>query len=191
MSLQDIYDSYTAWQGAPAHILKFEDDPQPALPIHSLLYLPIEKEEVFESSLYTAGMSAHVMSEECPHAELNLDVLGRHPMDDYERLGQGLINIIRARFQQGLDFIPNSVIRNISLPLFEKMNSLLITDWAKGVQEYLPDLEPPVRLLRVLPLFDSEAAKVEAIGDLNTITAFVKSGINWADPSREPLTFSD
>lgn len=183
---EQLYASIEEWLGPPDEIQRFDEEGA-ALPLDLFVYFPREDEDLFTSAFLTVGLSMREMGEVCPHAELSLDVLGRLTPEERSASGRALVDFVRARLAGGEVFVPNSVVRGVRLPPFDRMGSVLVTDWAKGSPQWLEDVEPGVRALRLMPLFESEVASVEEVGDFDAITAFRRSGTKVTDPQRRPL----
>lgn len=189
MELSDLHAAYEEWLGAPDQVIQIRstaaDEPVGALDL--LYYGPIEEDEIEHSTLATAGLGLRRLPDPCPHAELSLDVRGALDADQLREFGAALAALIEDRLRAGAGFAPNLVLDDLRLPLFRRMSSLLLTDWAKDSPQWLTTDEPSIRMLRAIPLYAEEAAWVRQIGDSAAISAFRRGGVKWSDPERPPL----
>lgn len=191
MELETLHRGYEEWYGQPDYELSFHGDDANKIPspLDILYYFPREEEENYITSVATVGMSIYEMDEPCKNAELIIDVVGRQSRDDSDRLGNELANLIWNHFQKGLRFSPNMVMRDISLPLFDNMSCLFVMDWGEDSPEWLPDVETDVRLLKIVPIYESEANSLEEIEQDYRTAVFVQAIGNSDDPQRNPVSF--
>ncbi|WP_228062085.1 SMI1/KNR4 family protein [Coleofasciculus sp. LEGE 07081] len=155
-----------------------------------LFFQPAAEDNLSEDEYFTyiatAGMSTRIMQEPCKHVELILCVQERQPQAALELLGRRLAELAVLPFREGTSFTPNLLLYDVSLPLFERMDCALITNWGVYSPEWLPGIQPPVQLLSVKPVYKSEADIIEGIGDIEVCRRFRNEGINWDNPKRSP-----
>lgn len=193
ITLLDLHAAYQQWAGTPIASLELRhaevsDNIPTAMDI--LFFQPPPEDKVsskeFFTYITTAGMSTRIMQGPCQYVELILRVQGRHDLEKLKTTGRGLGELAIVPFREGTYFAPNLIVSNISLPLFEHMDSVLITNWGIQTPEYLPGLKMPVQLLSIHPIYASEADIIEAIGDVEASRRYAIQGINWDDPERPP-----
>jgi cell wall assembly regulator SMI1 len=82
------------------------------------------------------------------------------------------------------------ILDDVDLPLFTGMPSLLVTRWC-GEFEQLPDIDPPVVLLEVTPLFPREADTVRRIGAGEAFQRFWAEGVDPNVPERSEAELAE
>ena len=190
MNLQQLRAVFEEWYGEPHYVLTFARPDEQAIPDRlEILYYFGEEVEEYPTAIATIGLASYSPIMTSDRAELMLYVAIGQSQQDYERLGKGLANLVWRCLGLGSYFIPNQVLQDISIPLFERMNSLFVMDWGYKVPEWLPGIEPDVRVLEVVPIYDSEAEQLENIEE--TFRAEIcKQAIakgNRSNPLREPV----
>ena len=107
---------------------------------------------------------------------------------EYERVGKGLANLVWSCLANDSYFIPNQVIRGFSIPLFERMNCLFVMDWGYQFPEWL-SIEPEVRLLEVVPIYEGEAEQLDNIETAirENVFKLATEKENTSNPLREPV----
>lgn len=194
-TLSALHTAYERWAGIPAAILELQRDElkeQVPTELDILFFQPAEEDNLSEDEYFTyiatAGMSTRIMQGPCKHVELILCVQERQPQEALELLGRRLAELAVLPFREGTYFTPNLLLYDVSLPLFERMNCVLITNWGVYSPEWLPGIQPPVQLLSVKPVYKSEADIIERIGDIEACRRFRNEGINWDNPKRNPAS---
>jgi len=187
-----LHEGFRKWSGTPTAVSEFRhDDSSDDVPaeLDVLYFQPLLEEassgEELFTVLATAGMSTRIMRGLCPRAELILDIRGGYDWDDLYALGEKLAELAVAPFYGGPSYLPDQVLRNVSLPLFSSMDCILVTEW--GVHpppEWLPGVTPPVQLLSIQPLYAAEADIIEEIGASDAYRRFRAEDIDWDDPNR-------
>ncbi len=190
MNLQDLQRNFEEWYGEPHYVLTVAAPNQEAIPNRlDILYYFGEEVEKYPTDLATIGLASRRMNTLCEYAELMIDIAIGQSRQDYETLGKGFADLVWSCLRRGLSFSPNLVIWDVSLPLFEKMNCLFVMDWwGDEDPQWLLDIEPNVRVLKVIPIYESEAAQLDKL-DLTTRTrVFENAIVNPSDPQREPVS---
>ncbi len=194
ITLKKLRASYNEWSGKPKRIIELRREQKSTkVPdeMDLLFFQPDEEdnlpEEEFFTSMATAGMSTRTMKGPYESVELVLRVQGKYPDKDLEAVARRLGELAVVPFREGSYFAPDMIIWNFEFPLFEKMNCLLITNVGVNYESWLPGISPPVLLLWVKPLFESEAKIAESIGDKETTRQFFEKDANWDDPQRSPV----
>lgn len=191
ISLLELHASYVIWVDPPVDVLELRHNAtEAALPtaLDVLFFQPTEEDELPEEEYFnfiaTAGMSTYLMPGSQDPVELFLQVRGRHNFADLHSLGRRLAELAVLPFRENFAFVPGLVLHNVSLPLFTAMDSVLITHWAVHAPTWLPNTNPPVLLLSVIPLYESEAIIIAEIGEREAVLRFYAEEINWRDPHR-------
>jgi hypothetical protein len=129
-----------------------------------ILYYFSEDQEESPTWTATAGLASCITSSICERAELVLSIPATQSHSDYDNLCEGLANLVGSCLSRGLYFAPNQVIRNISIPLFERMNFVFVRDWwGYEFPEWLPNIEPGVRILKIVLIYKTEAEQLDNI----------------------------
>jgi hypothetical protein len=183
-------EGFEEWLGQkPGYVSTFHhDQPSADVPteIEVLFFLPPGgpgDDDV--TTVTTAGMSSRLMKGTDKRVELVFELKGQLDQKGRETLARQLADLAILPFQRGWTFDANTVLDGIVLHPFEKMTHLLIKDWST-TEEPLPGVDPEVILLRVIPLFESEAAVVREIGDVPAIARFLRQKAKMEDFDREP-----
>ncbi|MFB2891749.1 suppressor of fused domain protein [Aerosakkonemataceae cyanobacterium BLCC-F50] len=191
-TLAALNAAYERWAGTPTTILELrrgELNEQIPTELNILFFQPEPEDNLSEEEYFTyiatAGMSTHVMQGPCKHAELILCVQRLQPPEALETLGRRIAELAVIPFREDTYFAPNLLLSGVSLPLFEPMNCVLITNWGVNSPEWLPGIQPPVQLLSVKPVYESEAEIIKVIGDIEACSRFINEGVNWDDPKRD------
>ena len=195
LQLEDLHRAYREWAGEPFSTSTFRrENRPPAVPaaLDVLCYRSTDEDRLRPENEFTffatAGLSlqdAHGLS---GRIELTWRLAGRRSWEEIEALAEALAELAVLPMYGPVLFVPGAVVRNLSLPVFRDMDSLLITHWGVHSPEYLPGVQPPVGLLSIKPLFGSEAAMVESMGVSEACRRFLLEGIDWDDPARACAT---
>lgn len=200
-SLPDISAAFDEMLGRAAKILKFQKDwiDSPA-PDELEILLVYETEDVYErenvefaefdfAAVTTAGMSTCALPGFHPYIELGLYVYGEFATEEVEALGQKIAELAMMAFREEIHFTSGVVLRDVSLPMFDGMNCVLITDWYVHKSQWLGGLPNPPLLLSLMSLYESEVDIVEQIGVLGIHQLFLEQNIDWQQRDRPPLKF--
>jgi cell wall assembly regulator SMI1 len=189
MNLTELHTAYKEQYGEPDYLFSvFAEDKQVKPNRLDIVYdFPIEEEERYATTLTTLGMATYPMSSPCENAELVMDILGQWSREDYDKFGKVLANLVWNRLKTGLHFAPNMVIKNSCMPFFDKMSCLFVMDYGHSDPEWLEGIDPVVRLLEVVPIYESEANTLERIEETMRTTVFVQAKGNWDNPNRKPI----
>ncbi len=134
----------------------------------------------------TAGLALAPPGDAEERAELLLDVRGRYDHAQQEEIGRDLAELAAELYAGGIAALPNRVISGVRLAPFREMDSVLLADVGVEEPDWLPGLDPPVRLVAVVPLYDEEADVIERIGGREASRRFLDEGVEWDDPARGP-----
>jgi len=198
ITLTALHTAYETWLEVPVAISEFRhiasDDNLPT-ELDVLFFQPREEdviEDSFFTYLVTAGMSTRTLEGPDRQIELGLQVVGRYEWDALHVLAIRLSELALAPYYQDALYAPNQIVRDVSLPLFDGMDCMLITDWSiSPPPDYLPGLTLPVRLLRIQPLFTHEADIVDTIDAREAYRRFRAEGIDWNAPHRPPALLDE
>lgn len=198
ITLSDLHVAYEKWAGQPVWTLelrKNEINEQIPTEMNILFFQPAREDNLSDEEYFTyiatAGMSTRTMKGLCKHIELIICVAGRQHSEDLRALGRRLAELAVIPFREESYFAPNLIVCNVSLPLFQKMNCVLVTNWGTHSPEYLPGIVPPVQVLCVRPIYESEANVIDKIGDIEAIRRFMSEGVNLDDPKRPPACLEE
>ena len=189
MDLQQLRAAYQEWLGEPNYVLAVAAPDEQTIPNKlDILYYFSEDGEKDPTWIATAGLAMSNMRASREPAELVLHIPASQSHSDYDNLGKGLANLVWSCLSLGFYFGPNEVIRNISIPLFERMNCVFVMDWwGYEFPEWLPNIEPGVRRLRIVTIYENEAEQLDNI-ELIFRTEVVEQTIgNLSNPLGEPI----
>jgi hypothetical protein len=198
ITLEDIRMAYERWAGSPSAVIELrrnEQNERVPTELDILFFQPTVEDHLSEEDYFTyiatVGMSTRVMQAPCLYAELIISVQKKQSPKAIEMLARRLAELAVLPFRASSYFAPNFLFYDISLPLFDRMNCVLITDWGVSSPEYLPGIQPPVRLLSVKPVYESEAKVIAVIGAIEACRRFRYEEINWDDPQRDPADLKE
>jgi hypothetical protein len=192
LQVDDLHQAYRQWAGEPVFVSTFRRENRLPVSFEALDVLcyrsgdedRLRAEDEF-TFLVTAGLSLQETDDPIGRVELVWRLQGRRTWQEIQALAEALAAIAVLPQYGPVRFAPGAVIRNISLPIFDRMDSLLITHWGVHSPEYLPGLQPPVLLLSIKALFGSEAAIVEQIGPEEACRRFLLEELDWDAPDRK------
>lgn len=192
LTLEDLHAAYRHWAGEPMLVSDFRHTPAPPTGVPAaldVLCFQASAEDKLASEdeytiLATVGISTHATDASTGRLELVWEISRRLSMREARAAAEALAEVAVLPFYRQVRFVPGVVVRGVQLPLFERMTCLLITNWGVYGDEQLPGLEPPVKLLWVKALFESEADIAEQIGEFETNRQLHEQGIDWDDPAR-------
>ncbi|HBL10205.1 MAG TPA: hypothetical protein DD379_01980 [Cyanobacteria bacterium UBA11162] len=185
----ELHTAYKEQYGEPDYLLSVvaEDNLVKPNRLDIAYDFPIEEEERYATTLTTLGVATYTMSSPCENAELVMNILGQQSREDYDKLGMALANLVWNRLKHELHFAPNMVIKNSFIPFFDKMSCLFVMDYGHSDPKWLEGINPVVRLLEVVPIYESEANTLERLEEAMITTVFVQAKGDWDNPHREPI----
>lgn len=189
MNIQQLRAAFEEWYGEPHYVLTVAVPDEQAIPDRlEIWYYFGEEVEEYSTDLATMGLASYSPISPGDRAELILYIPIGQSQQDYERLGKGLANLVRSCLAKGSYFIPNQVMREISIPLFERMNCLFVMDWwGYEFPEWLPNIEPGVRILKILLIYESEAEQLDNIELIFRTEVLEQTIGHLSNPLREPV----
>jgi hypothetical protein len=185
--VDDLHQACRQWAGEPVFVFTFRRENRSPVSFEALDVLcyrsddddHLRAEDEF-TFLVTAGISLQEMADLVGRVELVWRLQGRRTSEEIQALAEALA-VIAVLPQYGpVRFAPGAVIRNLSLPIFDRMDSLLITHWGVHSPEYLPG----ILLLSIKALFGNEATIAEQIGPEEACRRFLFEGVDWDAPDR-------
>ena len=188
----DVHNAFRKWAGEPYSVSTFRHDSQSVGDFNSLDVLcyrsesedSLRPEDEF-TFLATVGMSCQRVQILPFQSELVWRITGRRSWEEIQALSEALATVaVLPLYRERVLFVPGKVVRDVTLPVFEKMNSLLVTHWGIHGPEYLPMAGKAVLLLWLKPLYDAEALLAERIGESELSRRFRCEGIDWDNPNR-------
>lgn len=184
LDLLAIRDGYLNWIGPPTmtipvRVQSTDTDAATNVEVH------IFEERDDEPFVYlaTAGLSRQSATIGASPIELVLVASGRFTGDDLQKYAHRMIGLITSELSKEVTLASNVVLDNLQLPIFEKMTSALLVDFNILTEEDLPT-DPPVRLLRITPLYREEAEAAKELGDTELYHHFHSTGIDYESPNR-------
>jgi cell wall assembly regulator SMI1 len=190
MNLQQLRVAFEERRGEPDYVLTVTlPDEQVIRNQLDILYYFGEELEEYYTTIATIGLASGSVGNSIDRAELMFFVAIGQSQQEYERVGKGLANLVWSCLANDSYFIPNQVIRGFSIPLFERMNCLFVMDWGYKYPEWLPETEPEVRLLEVVPIYEGEAEQLDNIETSirEKVFKLATRRENRSNPLREPV----
>jgi hypothetical protein len=184
--VERVVKAYEEHFGAPSSTPRLKTSFPGLSDIAVVVYLPTDP-EVNTTQLGTAGLSLASIAKGSK-AELGFEVSGTLSKASILEVGKALVDLGLAPLTTGKLFETNQVLTNVSLPLFPRFTLALLIDWDPVYGFTFPGLEPPVSLLRVVPVFESEAKFFELSKDKRDAYAKLFNwGLKPEDPKREAV----
>jgi hypothetical protein len=183
--VKDVIDSYAAHFGPPAETLPFRVGEVASHDLAIVLYLPEDPEST--TQLGTAGLSVMAIGDDF-RAEIGIEVKNGVKENERRLMADALVALGTAPLKTGRLFSPNQVVGNVQIPLFERFNLAILLDWDPVYGFTFPNLREPVTLLRLVPIFESEARFIESQPD--RARAYVRlygQGLVPEDYARQPV----
>lgn len=189
--IDDVVNAYMRWFGAPSRVVPGTIATAPRRPLALVAYLPSEEEkkdpEANLTLIGTAGLSSMPIATDF-RTEMAIEVVGSPAEPDLEALGSALAEIACAPLKTGRPFRKGELLGNVQLPIFSAFQSALLVDWDPVDGFEFPKLDPPVSLLRLAPLYEDEAAKLQGSQDrTRKYLAWTLAGLAPADPGRRSI----
>jgi hypothetical protein len=191
IQVEDLHRAYRNWAGEPFSISTFRRENLPPTRLAALdllCYRSTDEDRLRPENEFTffatAGLSLQEAHRPLERFELIWRIAGRRSCDEIQALAEALATLAALPMYGPVVFAPGAIIRNVSLPVFDRMDSLLVTHWGVHTPEYLPGLRPPVLLLGIKALFGSEAMIVEHIDHREACRRFILEGVDCDDPAR-------
>jgi hypothetical protein len=194
ITLSQLHDAFEEALGRYDDRIEFKRKaPDETVPteIDVLFYLPKITSDLSEEDnvtiVVTAGMSTRVM--EGPHHFIELVCIftGGCDKDERKKISEQLAWLSLVPFKQSRYFAPGMVLENFQLYPFEHMPFAAVIDWGLLAPDFLPLIQPPVRLLQLIPLYEKEAQLVDDLGVIAAYTKLQGKGVVFENFKREPV----
>jgi cell wall assembly regulator SMI1 len=184
LDLADLRAAYTEWIDAPAASFHYQiRHPERESLREFSVHVFAETEDDPFVYLATAGISLNATNEHTAQVELVLTVAGLFDQGELGQLAQGISELVPRWWRQESALAANMILDGIALPRFERMSKAMLSDFNVVSAEYLAE-DPPVRLLRLTPLFDSEGETAKDIGDVEVYGQMRAQAVDYRDPAR-------
>jgi hypothetical protein len=184
-NITTLIAAFAAYFGPTAAIIPFRLKVLTGNDLAIVVHLPEDPEA--PTLLGTAGLSAFAVGDGF-RAEFALDVKGALDQARWQELADAIVAIASAPLKTGRPFQMRQTLGQVRLPLFEKFGFGMLAEWDPVYGFEFPDLPEPVSLLRIVPLFESEATWIEAQADRHQgYIELVNRGLVPEDYDREPV----
>ena len=194
ITLESLHEAYRRWSGEPLTVSTFRhtgDEAAAPSALDVLCYQAPPEEKLPPPEQYTmfvtAGLSTREMTGDVPRLELYWDVSRRLAPAEIRVMAEALSQIAVLPFYRDVRFAPGVVVEDLNLPVFKGMRSLLVTNMGVYGEEWLPGLNPPVKILCLKALFQSETEGARRIGEYEVNRQFQIHGVDWGNPDRPPV----
>ncbi|SFD74028.1 Cell wall assembly regulator SMI1 [Chitinophaga sp. CF118] len=145
---------------------------------------PDPEEDLPDSAVTSLGLSA--ISHKKEHSiELFTEIHDKVSDETVNGIG-AVYHTIFDRLEKEKEIVPGKIYRSVSLPPFDNMNAVMITEKVLGETQWLDEEDEKGRLMRLIPLFEKEADELEQYLPELRHKLVVRSNISYRDPAREP-----
>lgn len=184
----DMIEAFAAYFGPTSATLPFRLQSPAGSDVAIVVHLP--EDPGMPTLLGTAGMSALPVGDGF-RTEFALDVKDALDEAHWQELAEAVITIASAPLKTGRPFQMQQTLGQVRLPLFEKFGFGMLVDWDPVYGFEFPGLTEPIILLRIVPLFESEATWIEAQPDRNVAyLQLFNRGLLPEDYEREPVVMT-
>ncbi|MFE2086539.1 hypothetical protein [Streptomyces sp. NPDC057582] len=187
--IASVIAAYTELYDPPTRTIRFSRTGPPPCESAVVVYLPDEVEQLDPAGnltfLGTAGFGSRELCTDFP-CELGMEVRG--PLDEASAgaLAEALDDLASVPLESGRLFNDGQILTNVSLPVFPRFTMAMVIDWDSVYGFRFPEPVTEIGLLRVVPLFATEAEYVESFADRHRgYRALVNRGMVATDPDRE------
>ncbi|HEY6173321.1 MAG TPA: SMI1/KNR4 family protein [Kofleriaceae bacterium] len=190
-SMSDLRAAYEAWLTKPTRTRHLRTpEPHSDGPREMDIFSFEEDGDEPIAFIATCGMSTFEINAPSRRIELVLPISARIDDAQFEALAKWLGELATVPFRQRSSFAPNVIAGRYRVPVFDGKSFVLLADFKIRAADYLP-MDEEVRLLRVTPLTEAEAAIARDIGDADTYQRFQLEGIQHQDPKRPEAKLGD
>ncbi|MFF2409152.1 hypothetical protein [Streptomyces sp. NPDC058092] len=188
--IASVIAAYTELYDSPTHTIRFSRTGPPLCKSAVVVYLPDEIEQLHPADnltlLGTAGFGSGELCTDFP-CELGMEVNGELDETSVGALAEALTGLASVPLESGRLFNDGQILTNVSLPAFPRFTMAMLIDWDSVYGFRFPEPVTEVGLLRVVPLFATEAEYVESFADRRRgYRALINQGMVATDPDREP-----
>lgn len=194
--MDKLLKSYTSFYGKPDLVFHFNANAQKTsqFPLDILVYDAIEAEDLFTTAFCTSGLSkACLVSNEAEYpSELIIELAGKQTNAHRKRIAESLAVSLSNKLSSSACLLPEEIYEMKFFPFAENMTHFFLMDWGVTTADFLPETDPPVRLLRIVPLFTEEAENLSEIpcGERTELLASALTS-RWDNPKREVVNFAE
>lgn len=189
--LTAIRSAYEEVFGSPDRPLPFTSGKGKLKRADVLVYYPEEAirsdPEIYATNFFTAGFGAVEICED-RSCELTMKAMGELDAPSMDAIARALVDLAAVPLRTGRLFREGEILTNLSLPHFPRFDRATLLDWDVSYGFRFPDPCTAIGLLRVIPLFASEADFLESSTSLQDgYLDLYASGLNPGDPDRVPV----
>lgn len=183
-----VVASYEGYFGTPTELIAFNVKSTGASDLAIAVWLPEDPDGA--TFLCSAGLGAWPIGAGF-RTELGIEIKDAVAPADRRKLAEAIVEIGTAPLQTGRPFIMGQTLGNVELPVFERCKFAMLMDWLATGGFAFPGL-PDLALLRIVPLFETEAAWVETQPDRRrAYLDLYNSGMEPEDFDRDPVDMED
>lgn len=193
ITLSQLHDAFEEDLGSYDYLIEFKkrtSDQDEPTEIDILFYLPAVTADLSSEEnttiVATAGMSSRVMCGPDKFIELIYTFVGSCNNDERKKVAEQLAWLAMIPFKQKRYFTPGMVLENFKLYPFTHCSYAVIADWGILAPSFLPKIQPPVRLLKVIPLYENEAMMIDDMGWIKAYSVLNAKGVIFDDYRRKP-----
>lgn len=190
-SIESIITGYTRLFSSPTRIIHFSRTGSRPCKSAVVVYLPDETEQLDPSGnltlLGTAGLASAALCADYP-CEFGIEIRGSLDTDSADTLAESLVHLTSAPLATGQPFRDGQILTNVSLPSFPRFTMAMLIDWDAVDGFRFPKPSSNIGLLRILPLFETEADYVESFTDRRRgYLSLINQGLIATDPERDSI----
>lgn len=195
LDIDKLREGYKSWYGEPNRVFHFFIEPENShqFQLDIFVYYPIEEEDLPTTAICTLGLSLLCLAQDNknPLSELVLELSGKQAESDCKKIAESLVNLVEKGLLKSSCITAEEIYPHQVIPSNPDLNQFMVIDWGVGTTDYLPGIEPYVKLLRVVPLFSEEANQLMEI-PIGARTQIVATTLSkkWDDAERERVQFS-
>ncbi|MFD4949056.1 hypothetical protein ACFVYE_44910 [Streptomyces sp. NPDC058239] len=187
--IASVVAAYTELYDPPTRTICFSRTGPPPYESAVVVYLPDEIEQLDPADnltlLGTAGFGSVQLCADFS-CELGMEVKGSLDEASVSALAEALADLASAPSESGRLFNDGQILTNVSLPVFPRFTMAMLIDWDSVYGFRFPEPVIEVGLLRVVPLFATEAEYVESFADRRRgYRALINQGMVPTDPDRD------
>lgn len=185
--MNTLLDAYKSKFGEPDTLIQLQTADDTVVLELAVLY-PIPDEDVLQSSIVSLGLSSLSDQEELS-LELITEINGKVSNDTVNILG-GVYHDIYERIKADKGVVAGRIYRSVSLPLFDGMNAVMITEEVFSDVEWLDEENEKARVMRLIPLFEKEADELEQYDVSLRHHLIIRSGMPYRDADRDVINIA-
>lgn len=193
--LKILHQCYKEWNGQLKHTVEFrKDSDSDSVPttMDILFFVDEPKGEKAFTIAATAGMSIFPLPKTSRNVELLIGYYGALNEKERQAQAKAIAELATIPFRDEFELETPMTLGDVNIPPFDKMTSVLVTQWNYLSEEFLPDshekLPQPVELLRITPIYESEQKALNNTKKFSqTMRKMMKSSSDLSDPNRKPI----